>query len=329
MRKIIILLIVSIFGFITAISSYGLPLNYERQVEKHFKVKKGGTLYLKSDRGSVDIRSHKSEEVDVVVLLEADTRNKERAEDWFERFDLAFDQRGADVEILGRWENGWFHRRNRLKVKFEIRVPKNYNLDIDTAGGSIWVDDLIGDVKLNTSGGSINLGQIEGPVKAETSGGNISLERATGQAYLHTSGGSISVGEVDGELDAKTSGGSISVDGVNGDLRARTSGGGLLLQGINGNLEASTSGGSIRAEMLKQIEARAELRTSGGSIILTINPELQADLDASTSGGRIVTDVPLTIKGTFKKTSIRGKLNGGGELITLRTSGGNIEIRER
>jgi len=253
-----------LYGLIFTGPNQAVQRNYEKRVEKHFKVKTGGTLYLESDKGSVEVTSHGSEEVDVVVLLEADTGNKQRAEVWFERFDLSFEHKGDEIYIRGRWENGWLRRGNRLKVKYEIRVPKTYNLDIDTSGGSILVEDLSGEIKLNTSGGSISMGEIEGPVWAETSGGSISLERAKGQASLHTSGGSITIGEVGGSVDAKTSGGSIFVEGVNGDLKARTSGGGLNIRAINGNLEARTSGGSIRAEMLKQIDRLAELKTDYG-----------------------------------------------------------------
>lgn len=309
----------------------GSPLarSYEQRVERSFKVENGGTLYLDSDRGSVEVQTHLSEEVEVVVSLRAITSSKNRAEEWFENFELNFDHRNGDVEIRGEWRQGWAKKRNRLRIHFDCRVPKIYDLEIDTAGGGIRVDDLVGKVRLETSGGSISMGQIDGPVEAETSGGSISLDRCTSRASVNTSGGNISLGDIGGPVEARTSGGSISVDLVDGDLEAYTSGGSLRLRNINGNLRAKTSGGSIRAELLKQIDSPVNLRTSGGSIILEIPPNLEADLDASTSGGRVVTDVPITIKGTIEKSSLHGELNGGGPLITLRTSGGNIEIRER
>ncbi len=302
---------------------------FEQRIEKNFKVEKGGTLYLDSDKGSVEVRSHAGEEVEVLVFLEADVRSKEQAQEWFDRFDIHFEHRGKDVEIIGEWLERRSHRRNRLLVHYEIQVPEEYNLDVRTAGGGIEVTDLIGEVELKTSGGGISIGEIDGRVRAETSGGGISLQRSTGEAYIHTSGGGIRLGEIGGSLDAKTSGGSISVDGVNGDLKARSSGGGLRLRNVNGNLTAKTSGGSILAELLKQIDAPMDLHTSGGGITLEVPPDFRADIDASTSGGRVYSDLPLTVRGTFGKSSLRGEINGGGKLVSLRSSGGNIEIRER
>ena len=302
---------------------------FEQRIEKSFRVKKGGTLYLDSDKGSVEVRSHAGEKVKVLVFLEADVHSQEQAQAWFDRFDIRFEHRGEDVKIIGEWLDRRSHRRNRLHVHYDIQVPKEYSLDIRTASGGIEVSDLIGEVDLMTSGGGISMGEIDGRVRAETSGGGVSLESSTGRAYIHTSGGSIRIGEVGGSLDAKTSGGSISVDGVNGDLKARSSGGGLRLRNINGNLTARTSGGSILAELLKQIDKPMDLYTSGGGITLEVPPDFQADIDASTSGGRVYSDLPLTVRGTFGKSSLRGELNGGGKLVTLRSSGGNIEIRER
>ncbi len=318
-----------IFAILLWFVNAGAVQDFERRVEKSFQVQKGGTLFLKTDRGSVEIRAHPANEVKVDVLLEADTRSRERAKEWLDSFEITLEQHGNDVDILGELPEKWFRRDDRLKIHFDILVPDQYNLDVETSGGSIWVSDLKGKVKLSTSGGSITSGSIDGSVAARTSGGSISIDGAKGETVAHTSGGGITLGEIDGSADAKTSGGSISVEGVNGDLQARTSGGSLRLQNVSGNLLAKTSGGSITARLLKQINAPADLETSGGSIHLEVPPDFKADIDASTSGGRVIADLPITVQGVIDKSDLRGKMNGGGVLITLRTSGGNIEIRER
>jgi hypothetical protein len=82
-----------------------------------------------------------------------------------------------------------------LQVEFRLMVPRQYNLDLNTSGGSIDVDDLIGEARVKTSGGSLALGRIEGPVDANTSGGSIALRQAKGNVLARTSGGGITVGE--------------------------------------------------------------------------------------------------------------------------------------
>ena len=57
-----------------------LARDYEKQVERSFNVKDGGTLYLDSDQGSVDVQTHSAEDVEVVVSLEVSASSKDRAE---------------------------------------------------------------------------------------------------------------------------------------------------------------------------------------------------------------------------------------------------------
>jgi len=54
-------------------------------------------------------------------------------------------------------------------------------------------------------------------------------------------------------------------------------------------------------------------------------------VDARTSAGRVSTDFPVVavIQGEQKKNELRGKINGGGPLITAHTSGGSVHIRKK
>lgn len=334
MKKLIYLcsafILTSIFIFsVNAISKAPLR-DYEDTITKTFTVKPGQLFYLKSDLGAVEVDTWGQDEVKVTVTRKADTGSKRRAEEIFEDLDLEFDQDSEGVKVRAEYygSKSWWGARSRLKLHFAVMVPRKFNLDINTAGGSIQVTDLIGKSDLHTSGGSIAVGKIDGPVNAKTSGGSIKVQEARGHVYAHTSGGSITIGETAGSVDAKTSGGGITLDGVTGDTEAYTSGGSLNLKGLSGNVKAGTSGGSIYAEITGTIDKDCSLKTSGGSIRVFLPRDVSAEIDAHTSGGRVNTDFPITVRGTIKKNSLRGKLNDGGPLFTLRTSGGSIYIKE-
>jgi len=47
------------------------------------------------------------------------------------------------------------------------------------------------------------------------------------------------------------------------------------------------------------------------------------------SGGEVTSDLPITVQDAFGEGKLRGKLNGGGPLLTLRTSAGDIRLRRR
>lgn len=228
--------------------------------EKTFDVSKGGALYLKTDVGSLDIDTHDED----TVLLEVQTRGDDA-----DKFELSYEVDGADLKVIGEVERsqGWGWNRD-LQVKFLLTVPSDYNLDLNTSGGSIRIEDLVGNIDANTSGGSITVGKIHGRVD------------------LHTSGGSIKTKAIHGPLDAHTSGGSINVtfaEQLSESAKLNTSGGSItayLIEDIKIDIDASTSGGRVRSEFdvdgrVKKKSVRGEingggpklkLHTSGGSI---------------------------------------------------------------
>ena len=302
--------------------------DYEDTVTKSFRVKKGQLFYLKSDMGSVEVESWNRSEVKIIVVKKAKTYSKREAKRAYDDFELRFDQNRRGVSVIAEYNGPKRWSRRKLNVHFEIFVPREFDLDISTAGGSVSVEDLEGKIDLHTSGGSITVGRIEGPVNARTSGGSIKVTKAKGDVDVHTSGGSISIGETSGSLDAETSGGSITLDGVDGDTYVHTSGGGLKLKNLAGNVQGSTSGGSIYAELTGRIDRDCYLKTSGGGITIYLPDNINAEIDAHTSGGRVSTDFPITVRGKLKSNTLYGKINNGGPVIKLRTSGGGIRIKE-
>ena len=59
-------------------------------------------------------------------------------------------------------------------------------------------------------------------------------------------------------------------------------------------------------------------------------PNIAMNLDAEITAGRITTDfaVASVIQGKVPKNRLEGSINGGGPLLKLRTSGGNIHLQK-
>jgi hypothetical protein len=305
---------VSAFFLIVLITAGAAAADIEQQIHRSFSVHPGGKLDLQTHSGSIDVRSHAAPTVEVRVNMKARTSDRRRAEQLFDELEIRFDQTtsGVTIETRRRGESSrWFggFRGSELRVHYEIVVPAVYDVDLRTSGGSIAVHDLKGQVDARTSGGALRFGRIDGDVRGRTSGGTVSLKETTGTA------------------DIGTSGGSISIDRSLGDVRARTSGGSIAVREVRGSIDASTSGGSITASIHGQPRGGCRLSTSGGSITVSVDPAIAVDVDARTSGGRVSTNLPMTIQGDLSRTRLRGKLNGGGPELSLRTSGGSISIR--
>ena len=207
-----------------------------------------------------------------------------------------------------------------------------------TAGGSIQVGNVRGDANVETSGGEIQVGQVDGTLRAETAGGDVVIVGAAGQVVAQTAGGQIQVGPTGGSVRAETAGGSIRLQGARGRVVAETAGGSIDLLQLEAGVRASTSAGRILAEFNASAKtfAASQLEASMGDVYVYLPVGLRLTIDAAidaAAGHHIVTDFPLSILGDkedFGERTIRGhgNLNGGGEVLRIRTVAGNIEIRK-
>jgi DUF4097 and DUF4098 domain-containing protein YvlB len=285
----------------------------EEFINQTYAVGPGGKLIVESDYGSIDVRADAGNEVKIQVRFHKDSWSARKIKRFMEHFEVDFSKNGNDVTVRAEDQEhhtGWFSGSRTPEIQFTISVPKIYNVNLATSGGSIRVGDLEGSAVCETSGGSLHFGNIKGPVDG------------------HTSGGSIQIAECEGTLDVETSGGGITVGSTKGDVRARTSGGSIDISETYGSVQAETSGGSISAKFMKNPLKDCVLETSGGGIGVYGPADLHVDLDAETSGGRVSTDFPVTLTGEIDPQHLVAGINGGGPRLILRTSGGGIRVQK-
>lgn len=227
-------------------------------------------------------------------------------------------------------------------------------LNAETGGGSIEVGTVSGDLGLHTGGGSIEIRRANGKVNAETGGGGIRIQGAQG-ATVETGGGSVEVRQCNGKVKVSTGGGSIDLSDVGGPAEIETGGGSIHLTSAKGYVHAETGGGGIelygvpsaRAETsaggitVKLVNTGAErhdsdLETGAGDITLYLAADVAVDVRASVdmgNGHRITSDfsdIHISSEGEKwgpKTLTAEGKLNGGGPVVKVHTSTGDICIR--
>ena len=149
-----------------------------------------------------------------------------------------------------------------------------------------------------------------------------------GRANLHTGDGKIEVDGLKGEMDLRTGDGTVILDGVDGQLRATTGDGPIRASGRFDELEVKTGDGhvEVHAHNGSSLAGGWRLETGDGNVTLEIPPDLAADVDLHTNDGHIDLDMPVNTSGKIRENEVRGKLNGGGSLLTIRTGDGSIHL---
>jgi len=143
---------------------------------------------------------------------------------------------------------------------------------------------------------------------------------------LHTGDGSIKGSHVHGNLYLNTGDGSIELENVGGQLSAHSGDGSIRVDGKFASLKVETGDGSIHAEVDRgsKMEGSWYLHSGDGSIELRVPEDLAADIDARTGDGSIHSDLAALDHADTRRNSLRGKLNGGGPLLELRSGDGSI-----
>src|SRR5580692_5489758 len=225
----------------------------------------------------------------------------------------------------------------------------------ETGGGSIDVGNAGSDVSLQTGGGYIKVNSAKGKIEAEsgggtisivsglqdavleTGGGNIHVDRCAGRVKASTGGGSIDLGDIGGAAEMETGGGSIHLASAKGPVHAETGGGSIMLNGVP-SARAETGGGTIVAKFVAANGDHhdSELETSAGDITVYLAPNVNISVRASievANGHNIRSDFPdirvTTEGGDYgpKTVTAEGSLNGGGPVLKVRTTTGDISFR--
>lgn len=291
-----------------------LQAKITRTVEKTFTVQPGGTLKVQTSGGDIKVLTGTGNAVMVTASERIDTDSESKADELLKDLDLSIEQQGDNVTAIAKYDRrgGWhFGSWPPVSVSFTVVVPGHYNVDLNTSGGDIHLESINGHARLRTSGGDLKLDRVDGEVDGGTSGGNITLREGTASVKLTTSGGDIHVDRAGGEAELSTSGGDIKI------------------KSVQGRLTASTSGGDIHASIEGTLKGDCKLTTSGGEVVVSVDKNAAFDLKAHTSGGDVdAAGITIAIeKGGLRRSSLAGKVNGGGPLLYLGSSGGDIRIR--
>ena len=253
---------------------------------KSYTVSGRAHVRVDSNDGAVRVTTGDSKQVELRVTYSGYTLDK--------NLTINSRQDGDQVEFSARVHNsmnwGWggIHRTLRL----EVHMPREADLNVDTGDGSVEAQALTGNLNIHTGDGHIR------------------VDGAKGDIRLRTGDGSIEGRDLDGRLEADTGDGHVTVEGRFDSLNIKTG---------DGSITARAGAGS-------KLASGWTIHTGDGSVDMSIPGDLQANIEASTNDGRISLGIPVTVEGTFSTSKISGKMNGGGQPLTIHTGDGSIHL---
>jgi DUF4097 and DUF4098 domain-containing protein YvlB len=296
-------------GIACAALAAGVPVVPGARAEdivKSYTVSGRPTVRVDTNDGSVRVTTSDSKQVEFRVEYQGLELGK----------NLRVDSRqdGDKVELTARMTGHWGFSinwgKNSRGLRIEVKMPRDGDLQVETGDGAVQAEAINGTVNIHTGDGSVKANTLNGSIDLHTNDGSISVDGLKGDIKLRTGDGSIEARNLDGKVEADSGDGHIRIVGRFDGLNVKTG---------DGSVDTRVQPGSKMASSWT-------IRTGDGSVDIVLPPEFQADIDATTGDGHISLGIPVTVEGTFSKSQIHGKMNGGGQPLTIHTGDGSIRL---
>jgi len=288
-RSIIFLLILF---FLVLLTTNAWADRVEEVIEESFLLQKTGSFSLNNVAGDIIVYSWDKEEVKMVATKSISSWGIGDPEEFLDKIDIEIVSQPKNLRIHTRYPT--FSWIRNARVDYQLWIPEATSVRLESISGSIQIGDHLNQVYTKTVSGNIKLRNIRGNIEVKTTSGKVSGH------------------EINGDIKASS---------VSGDLAFLDSQGGLSY--------LHTTSGKIRAE-LKIIDKDASgmsLSTVSGDITLYLPEDASFDLDISTVSGEINSGFKVLIDSVSKR-KLQGEVGTGGITIKLKTTSGDISLRE-
>jgi len=211
------------------------------------------------------------------------------------------------------------------------------NWQFATNIGNIGVGEVRGDARVMTGAGQVQLSLVTGECNVTSRGGELELGDIYGPLTARTDAGSITVSSARSGGTVITGGGTIRVMSAGGPMTLRSGGGDIVVRQAHGPVSAETRSGDVTVSLASASRTETvEAHTGRGNVVLNVTPRFGADIDAT-----IITSDPdaNSIESDLNGLNIRresvgrrtrihatGKVNGGGQRVSLYAEEGDIRI---
>src|SRR5207248_1220943 len=139
----------------------------EENVSQSLDGAPGGKLIVDVDFGTIDVSAGPDDKISVIVHRKIDSDNDAQDKEYFASAPVQVNKEGNTVTVRARRLNkeknlNWSGRCN-MDARYTLRVPKSFNSELRTGGGTIMVAEITGTMSADTSGGKLKFTHLKGP----------------------------------------------------------------------------------------------------------------------------------------------------------------------
>src|SRR5215212_3684138 len=195
-----------------------------------------------------------------------------------------------------------------VSIAFEIQVPPNVSVQIESASGNIKIENYQGTLDLSTASGALTLHNVNGEIQAETSNGTIEAQNVDGNVNISSASGNMLISY---SAPPQLMNNAVLLTDV---LEMWTYS--LEPDGTQNSFSPPLSGNGQRI-----------FDNSSGTITLQLPHDVAVDVFAQLFSGKFKSEFDQ-LQGSADNVRYTGHINGGGPLIILTNASGAIDVKE-
>jgi hypothetical protein len=207
---------------------------------------------LSTSSGDIAIRKGTGTTVEVTVKHSYDEQS----------FTAMMEQRNGTLVLKEEFSRG-SHSGNS---SWELSVPDNTKLNLNTGSGDVSVEGLKGDVRSNLGSGDVEVSNMSGNMNFNTGSGNINVNKT------------------DGELSFNSGSGDIRASGGSGKYSFNAGSGDITVRNLKGGFSLNTGSGDIEAESLT-LEDAGKFNSGSGNATVNLSGSLNHDISVNSGSG--------------------------------------------
>lgn len=308
-RKNLVVLLLS-FLLVSGAIFAGDTVVYEK--EKKFSVGAGASLTVGNISGDIKVVSWDKDVISVSYKIIAHTTSRSKAKEYADKVIVEMKKRGNHIRVKVEYEKSGFFsfgkQTIRASVDFEIKVPKDCNLDLNSVSGDVNVSEIKSDIEVSS---------VSGDSVIKNCAGNLDSSNVSGDLTIAGFNGKIKAKNVSGDSYLEDLKSSLTIEGVSSDI--------IVKSGTLTKVSIETVSGDCALHAEIKDAGSIEVETISGDLRIYLHDTDSASYYLKTFSGDLRVMLPngKKIRGDKK---LRGKVGSGDVEIELYSLSGDLTL---
>jgi hypothetical protein len=130
-----------------------------KQYTESFEVSRGVTLVSDTKYSDIELLTWEKNTVDILVDIKVEASSKGAAENKLEKIQVTINQEGTTINLLTDFDEGW-SMNAKVEIQITIKAPNYLNINLESAYGDVFIQELTGLVLGNIRYGNLKAGSL-------------------------------------------------------------------------------------------------------------------------------------------------------------------------